>query len=91
MVSSVDGVLQVENNLKVSVKDKAPDSAIKKEITEALNRMEVEGLDNVAVEVKDGKVTLRGSVPEWAISFDVEDTARYTAGVVDVKNNLTVD
>lgn len=53
--------------------------------------MEVEGLDNVSVAVKDGKVTLNGSVPEWDISFDIEDTARYTSGVADVRNNLTVD
>jgi osmotically-inducible protein OsmY len=91
LVSSIDGVLRIENNLKVSIKEKAPDNSIKKEIVDALKRMEVEGLDNVKVEVKDGKVRLSGSVPTWSISFDIEDTARYTAGVVDVKNNLAVD
>ena len=91
LVSSVDGVLKIENNLKVSTKEKAPDNSIKKEIKDALDRMEVAGLDNVKIEVKDGKVTLTGSVPSWSISFDVEDTARYTSGVSDVKNKLTVD
>jgi osmotically-inducible protein OsmY len=91
LVSSADGVLRIENNLKIKAKDAAPDGSIKKDIVDALNRMEVEGLENVKVEVKGGKVTLTGSVPEWSISFDVEDTARFTAGVVDVKNKLIVD
>jgi osmotically-inducible protein OsmY len=91
LVSSVDGILRIENNLRVSVKQKSPDNSIKKEIMDALDRMEVEGLGNIDVKVKDAKVTLTGSVPTWAISFDIEDTARYTAGVVDVTNKLAVD
>lgn len=91
LVSSVDGILKIENNLRVSVKQKSPDNSIKKDIMDALNRMEVKGLGKISVEVKEGKVTLNGAVPSWDVSFDIEDTARYTAGVADVKNNLTVD
>jgi osmotically-inducible protein OsmY len=53
--------------------------------------METGGLENVQIRVKDGIVTITGSVPTWSTSFDIEDTARYTAGVVGVKNHLAVD
>ena len=91
LASSVDGILEIQNQIKVSPAESAPDGSIKKDIIDALNRMEVEGLDNIKVEVKDGVVTLTGLVSTWAISFDIEDTARFTSGVVEVKNKLTVD
>jgi len=53
--------------------------------------MEYVPSDTVRVEVKNGVVTLSGSVSTWDLAFDVEDTARYTAGVIDVKNQLNVE
>ncbi len=91
LASSVDGVLEIKNELRVLPIDKAPDILIKRDIISALERMEVRSLSNVTVEVLDGIVTLSGSVPTWSTSFDIEDVARYTSGVVEVKNNLTVD
>jgi osmotically-inducible protein OsmY len=91
LAASVDGVLKIEDNIKVSTRDTAPDDSIRKDIIDALSRMEVDGLENVKVEVKNGRVTLTGSVPDWETSFDVEDTARFTAGVVDIKSKLMVD
>jgi osmotically-inducible protein OsmY len=91
LASSVEGILEISNQIKVLPEEKSPDSSIKKDIVEALSRMEVEELNNIKVEVKDGKVTLSGPVPTWSISFDIEDTARYTSGVVEVKNLLSVE
>ena len=91
LASSVDGVLKVNNEVRVLAVDKAPDILVKKDILSALERMEVKGLDNLKVDVSDGIVTLKGTVPTWSIAFDVEDTARYTAGVIDVKNDLAVE
>jgi osmotically-inducible protein OsmY len=91
LASSIDGVLKVNNETRVLPVDKAPDISVKKDILSALERMEVEGLQNLKVEVNEGIVTLKGTVPTWSIAFDVEDTARYTAGVIDVKNDLAVE
>lgn len=91
LASSVEGILKVDNEIRVTPSDKPADSAIKKEIIDALGRMEVRGLDNIRVEVGNGIVTLTGSVPTWSTAFDVEDTARYTEGVVDVKSRLEVE
>jgi osmotically-inducible protein OsmY len=91
LASSVDGVLDIRNNIRVSPADTSPDLTIRKDIISALERMEVKGLENLDVKVKDGIVTISGSVPTWDTAFDVEDTARFTFGVVDVKNRLAVD
>ncbi len=91
LVSSVDGVLDIDNEIKVTPSDKAPDLSIKKEIMQALERMEVDGVDNLDVQVKEGVVTLKGSVPTWDTYLDVDYTARFTTGVVDVKNKIAVD
>lgn len=91
LISSVDRVLEIENKVIVKPADKSPDYLIHKEITAALGRMEVKGLDKLGVEVTNGIVKLSGSVPTWSIYFDVEDTSRFTTGVVDVINNLTIE
>lgn len=91
LASSMDGVLEIKNEIRVLPVDKAPDILIKKDIVSALERMEVEGLINIKVDVADGVVTLSGEVPTWSISFDIENTARYTSGVAEVKNNLVVE
>lgn len=91
LASSIDGVLEIKNELRVLLGDKAPDIMIKKDILAALARMEVDGLENIQVEVKEGVVYLAGSVPTWDTAFDVEDTARFTASVIDVKNDISVN
>jgi osmotically-inducible protein OsmY len=91
LASSIEGVLEINNKLRVLPIEKAPDMVIKKDIISALERMEVKGLEKIKVEVAEGKVTLAGSVPTWSTSFDIEDTARFTTGVVEVKNFLTVE
>lgn len=91
LASSVDGIADIKNNVGVRPVEIAPDYSIKRDILEALERMEVKGLEHLKVEVKEGIVTLAGSVPTWDTAFDVEDTARFTAGVIDVRNRLAVD
>jgi len=91
LASSVEGVLEIKNEIRVLPVDKTPDILIKKDIVSALERMEVEGLNNIKVDVADGVVNISGQVPTWSVLFDVEDTARFTSGVVEVKNNLAVE
>ena len=91
LASSIEDVLEVRNEVQVLPVDQAPDASIRQDIILALQRMEVPGLDRLQIKVNRGVVKISGTVPTWSISFDVEDTARYTAGVIDVINNLTVD
>jgi osmotically-inducible protein OsmY len=91
LASSMEGVLDIHNEIKVTPQEKTPDDTIQKEIILALNRMEVVGINNVQVTVKNGIVTLSGTVPTWPTAFDIEDTARFTSGVTGIKNKLIVD
>ena len=45
---------------------------------------------DVEIEVRDGVVVLRGTVPERSMKHDIEDIAATTLGVQDVENNLRV-
>jgi osmotically-inducible protein OsmY len=45
---------------------------------------------DVGVEVKDGIVTLTGTVPSWTMRLAAADAAHRVAGVLDVANDLTV-
>jgi len=46
--------------------------------------------DGIDVEVKDGVVYLSGAVSDWRAYQAVQDTARYSPGVVDVENQLII-
>ena len=47
-------------------------------------------LIDVMFEVKDGRVTLSGSVPHRVMTQSIEDTAASCPGVKHVENNLNV-
>jgi osmotically-inducible protein OsmY len=91
LVSSIDGVLDIINEIRIRPAELAPDHTIKKDIVYALDRMAVKELNKIKVDVSDGVVTFSGSVPTWDIYFDIEDTARYTAGVTGIKNELIIE
>ncbi|AHZ84785.1 BON domain-containing protein [Bdellovibrio bacteriovorus] len=69
---------------------KRSDERIKEDVCEMLtrdNNIDAEGID---VEVKDGEVTLTGTVPERRMKHLAEDCAEGCYGVKDVINNIRV-
>lgn len=87
-MSGLHGVLAVENKLAVTPTEKIGDELIADDVVAALDRDANVNAPDVEVEVKDGVVTLSGSVPSWSASWAAEQDASRTAGVVDVKNEL---
>jgi hypothetical protein len=67
------------------------DERIREDISERL--MLADGIDSseVTVSVKDGKVSLEGTVPTRGMKHAIEDVADYTAGVTDVDNRIRVE
>jgi osmotically-inducible protein OsmY len=67
------------------------DERIREDISERL--MMADGIDSseVTVSVKDGRVTLEGTVPVRSMKHSIEDLADYTAGVHDVDNRIRVE
>ncbi|MCT7397446.1 BON domain-containing protein, partial [Escherichia coli] len=47
-------------------------------------------VENITIEVKDGKATISGTVPERHMKHRVEDIASMCSGVKDVDNQVRV-
>jgi len=67
------------------------DERIREDISERLMMADSIDSSEVSVAVKDGKVTLEGTVPTRSMKHSIEDLADYTAGVEDVDNRIRVE
>jgi osmotically-inducible protein OsmY len=92
IAANTAGVTDVRNELTVNPAAPAVvDEDIRREILAALERNTSIDTSRVSVDVKDGVVTLSGAVPDYAAYRAVEDAARFTAGVLDITNQLTFE
>lgn len=87
---SVDGVLNVINELGVVPNEDLADEAIATDIEGALERNAYVDPNQVTVEVNNGTVTLSGVVPDWSAWRAAYNAAAYTTGVVDVIDRLAI-
>jgi hypothetical protein len=67
------------------------DERIREDISERLMLADSIDSSEVSISVKEGKVTLEGTVPTRSMKHSIEDLADYTAGVTDVDNRIRVD
>lgn len=70
---------------------KRSDERIKEDVCEMLTRDHHIDADGIEVEVKEGEVTLSGSVPDRRMKHMAEDCAEGCYGVRDVTNNIRVN
>ena len=82
------GVLSVENHLTIVPTTSIVDQDIAEDIEKALDRNFYVDSEDVAVKVDRGIVTLMGDVKSTIARTQAEEIAMYTAGVMDVKNEL---
>lgn len=84
----VDGVLDVVNELLV----RAPVARSEEEIAEDVRRRILETLriepNQISVQVENGVAVLRGVVPRAELRLLADEVARWTPGVLDVRNEL---
>jgi osmotically-inducible protein OsmY len=90
-LADVTGVFEVVNKLAVVPTEDYVDEDIAGDVTDALERNLYVNVDDVTVKVKDGEVTLTGTVSSWTAYRSAEDSAFYTLGVRDVDNRLTIE
>ncbi len=90
LASDVVGVLSVVNNLAVVLTESYVDKDIAQDIVDSLERKASVNASDVDVIVENGKVTLSGAVPTFTAWSAAYDAARYTAGVIDVEDQLTI-
>lgn len=91
IASEISGVLTVTNNIAVVPTEDVIDEDIATDITDKLERSLYVNPDNVDVEVNDGAVHLSGVVNDWNAYNVTMDAARYTAGVIDIIDDLVIN
>jgi osmotically-inducible protein OsmY len=87
-VSYVRGVTGIDNRLGITPTGKLNDHEIAKDVVRALERNAVVDRGEVDVEVRDGVVTLWGTVPNRLARRAAFDAAQYTRGVRDVLDRM---
>jgi osmotically-inducible protein OsmY len=90
LVSHERGVLGIDNKLAIVPERNFVDNDIARDIISALERNVLVSAEDVAVEVDNGDVTLRGTVPTWSARNAAYEAARYTAGVLSIRNEVSV-
>ncbi len=86
----VGGVILTTNKLTVVPTKKVTDEILSKRVLERIEENTVADLDNITVKVKNGVVTLTGEVGSWPTWSAVYDAAQFTAGVIDVNDQLDI-
>lgn len=69
---------------------KRSDERIRDDICERLMYRDDLDVENVSIEVKEGRVRLDGEVPERRMKHEIEDICDSVFGVQDVENNIRV-
>ncbi|KYG70473.1 hypothetical protein AZI85_00555 [Bdellovibrio bacteriovorus] len=70
---------------------KRSDERIREEVCEMLTRDQYVDAYNIDVDVVDGEVILRGTVPDRHMKYLAEDSVEKVFGVKDISNRLHVD
>lgn len=90
LIEAEPGVVFIENHLAVVPAQGVIDQEIAHDIIRSLEAKANVNAKNVGVKVTNGKVTLTGTVANWTARRSVFESALYTAGVVEVDNQLAV-
>jgi osmotically-inducible protein OsmY len=80
----------VVNNLSVSVTKSIVDIDIEKDIKSTFKRSGLVKEDDITVSVTNGIVRLSGTVPNYTVKKQANNIAMYTAGVIDVVDDIVV-
>ena len=87
---SEPGVLIINNHLAIVPANDVIDQDIANDIVRSIEARAAVSADDVNVEVLNGHVTLTGNVPTWTAREAAYEAALFTAGVVDVENNIVI-
>jgi osmotically-inducible protein OsmY len=91
LVSSVSGVLTVNNQLTVAPERSEADQTIAEEVVGMLENRDDVQTGVITVEVEEGIVTLSGHVPTWTAKNSAMEAAGYVSGVTRVVDDLIID
>lgn len=87
---SARGAIGVTNKIAIVPGEDVSDELIAEDVMDAIDRNLHVNVDDVDVSVLNGRVTLTGAVPSASAKIGAYNAARYTAGVIDVTDNLII-
>lgn len=88
---SVEGVLDIENNIEVAHGSPKPsDDELRDHIRTILRELSCLDMDAIEISVEDGVVTLKGPCRSYWTRQRAEDLASLVPGVSDIRNALSV-
>lgn len=88
---SAIGVISVVNKLAVVPTKKITDEVLGERVADRVDQNTLGNIvDQVDIRVKDGKVTLSGTVPSWSDWRSVYDAAQFTTGVTEIEDNIQI-
>jgi hyperosmotically inducible periplasmic protein len=90
ITADVSGVLAVTNKLAVVPTESYVDESIAKDIVNKIDRNVNIDIKAVDVKVKNGRVTLSGTVDNWSAYNAAYNAASYTAGVTEIKDKIVI-
>jgi osmotically-inducible protein OsmY len=90
VVLSVEGVVDVNNNLVVNTRHDINDELIADRVYEALSVSPYVNTDDIDVVVNNGMVTISGNVQSYMAASDAHDALLYLPGVRGIANNLSI-
>jgi osmotically-inducible protein OsmY len=91
IASGVSGVLDIINKLTIVPTENFIDKEIAEDIVGSISRNFNADAEKVDVKVEDGEVTLSGTVADWSAYRAVMDATEFTAGVVNINDNLIIE
>jgi osmotically-inducible protein OsmY len=91
IASGISGVLDVINKLTIVPTKNFVDKDIAEDLVSSISRNYRVSIDEVDVKVENGIVTLTGTVPDWDAYRAVLDATEFTAGVIDIEDNLIIE
>jgi len=91
IASGISGVLDIINKSTIIPSENFIDKEIAEDIIGSVSRNFNVNAEKVDVKIENGEVTLSGSVADWTAYRAVLDAAEFTAGVVDIDDNLIIE
>ena len=87
---NVRGVCDIVNKVTVVPTMQISDKIIAEDVRAAIERNRSVDIEDVDIRIDDGVVTLSGTVPIWDARRAAVNAAKFTKGVIDVRDDLTV-
>jgi osmotically-inducible protein OsmY len=88
--AGISGIVDIKNKLSIVPTKRIKDKNIAEDIISAIDRNYKVQVEDVDVKVKDGIVTLSGTLDNWYAYNAAIESAKFTSGVKDLNDNFKI-